>query len=118
MLKLSLSVINAIAQAVKPVFKVIIYWQEPEIYTEEDYLDSVGDLSTSMSEGRYEVANTTVVLKNQDYYFSRRFARELPNNKLIEIFIVINSTDILIFRGTVNKDWKLNGLTLALNTSA
>lgn len=117
MLKIGLNTIQAVEHGIKPKYKIKVYWQEPEVYSEEDYLLSVGDISTSMSEGAYEVANATVQLKNEDYYFSQRLARELPNNKLIEIFMTIGSEDILVFRGIVGS-WSLSPEILTLNINA
>lgn len=121
MLKVDLNTINAIEQGIKSAYKVKVYWQEAETYTEGDYLISIGDISTSMSEGSYEIANTIVTLKNEEYYFSKRLSRELPNNKLVEVSLVIPAEvgvqDILIFRGVVNT-WQLTELSLTLNINA
>lgn len=117
MLKVGLHTMRAIEQGSKLNYKVIIYWQEQEVYTEEDYLLSVGEISTNMSEGAYEVANTTVQLKNEGYYFSQRLSRELPNNKLIEIFMNIGAEDIMVFRGVVGS-WNLSPEVLTLNINA
>lgn len=122
MLKLPLAALIALdAGTVKPTYKAVVYWSNgTETYTEDDKLVSVGDLSTGMSEGRYEIANTTVVLKNEEYYFSRRMARELPNNKLAEIYLTISGEDILAFRGIIPKTggWKLTDMGLTLNVNA
>ncbi len=114
MIKAGLAEIAAIEQGIKPDYKVIVYWQVPEAYTESDLLISVGDITTSMSGGSsYEAANTVVELSNEDYYFSRKLEKELPNNKLIEIYI---HNSILIYRGIVSS-WKLTETTLRLNTT-
>lgn len=118
MIHVPLDILRAIEQGVDPKFKAIIYWQQPEGYTADDYLIGGGDISTSMSEGSYEIANTSITLKNDGFYFSRRFAKELPNNKLVEIYLVIASLAILVFRGTVAKDWKLTKTMLTLNITA
>jgi hypothetical protein len=52
-------------------------------------------------EGGYEVSNATVVLRNTGLYFSRYLAHELPDNKFMEIFMVIGSQEVLKFSGTV-----------------
>lgn len=121
MLKVDINTFNAIDRGIKPSYKIVVYFQEPETYTEDDYLVSVGDISTSMSEGSYEIANTTVTLKNEDYYFSKRLARELPNNKLVEVYLVIIAEagvqNILIFRGVVST-WQLTEMLLTLNINA
>lgn len=118
MLELSIESLNAIEAGIKPAYKVIVYFQEPETYTEDDYLVNAGDMSTSMSEsGGYEVANSSITLKNQDYYFSRRLARELPDKKLVEIFMNTGFQDILILRGVVSS-WSLTETELTLNINA
>lgn len=120
MLKVSLEALQMIETGVKPVYRVTVWWQEPETYTEDDHLLGIGDLSTSMSEGSYEIANTTVQLKNTDYYFSRKLARELPNNKLAEIHMEIAGEEVLVFRGVVPKErgWALSETVLTLNLNA
>ncbi|NOZ68031.1 MAG: hypothetical protein GXP46_01980 [Deferribacteres bacterium] len=118
MLNVSIDSLNAIEEGINPAYKVVVYFQEPETYTEDDYLLNAGDLSTSMSEdGGYEVANTSVTLRNQEYYFSRRLAKELPDNKLVEIFMNTGFEDILLFRGVVY-DWQLTETELTLNINA
>jgi len=119
MLKVGIDSFNAIEEGINPEYKVIIYFQEPETYTKDDYLISPGDISTSISEsGRgYEVANTTIKLKNEEYYFSRRFAKELPDKKLIEVFMNTGFEDILMLRGIVS-DWTLTETELNLNINA
>ena len=120
MLKIDLQILRAIEQGVKPKYKIKVYWQEAELYTEDDYLLSVGDLSTSISRGAYEIANTTVTLKNQNYYFSRRLHRERPNNKLVEILMQIAGKDVLLFRGIIplSGGWTLTEMLLTLNINA
>lgn len=121
MLKMDIDTMRAIEKVAEQHYKVTVYWQEAETYTEDDYLLSVGDLETSMSGESYEVANVTVSLRNKDYYFSRRLAWELPNNKLVEIYISIVTDagirDILIFRGIVST-WQLTETTLTMNINA
>ena len=104
----------------QPVYKVKVCWQEPETYTEDDLLFPVGDLCTSISESGYEIANVVIALRNEDYYFSRRLAKELPNNKLVEIFMLMDGEDILVFRGVVPKEggWTLTETKLELNIKA
>lgn len=119
MLRVSLDTLNAIAQGAGIDYEVIVYWQEPETYTKADYLQDVGDISAGMSEeGSYEIANVGITLKNTDYYFSRKFARELPNNKLVEIYQLIAGQRILAFRGVVAQNWKLTPMGLTLNINA
>ena len=120
MLRINARILIAIEQGVLPAFKAVVYWQEPEIYTEDDLLVSVGDLTTAMSEGRYEIANTSVVLKNDGFYFSKRLAKELPNNKLVEIYMTVLGEDILVFKGIVPKEggWTLTETELTLNVNA
>jgi hypothetical protein len=118
MLRVPLDMLNALSQGVKPAYEVTVYYQQPETYTEDDYLLSVGGLRTSMSEGRYEIANTSIVLSNENYYFSRRFAKELPNNKLVEVHVNIAGERILIQRGIVNKNWTLDEMKVTLNINA
>jgi len=116
MLKVGIDSLNMIERSFRPDFKVIVYFQEPETYTPDDYLSGVGDITTGMSGEGYEVANTTVTLLNRDYYFSKRLARELPNRKLVEIYAGF-AEDILLFKGTVNS-WQLTEQALTLNLTA
>lgn len=122
MLKLNLNSLNALQKNASLKNKVIIYWQEPEIYSTDDKLLSISSLNTSISsEGSYEIANATIELKNEDYYFSKRLSRELPNNKLVEIYrIISDSEEILEFRGIVPRDggWSLNDNILTLNINS
>lgn len=111
MIKANLSVLNAVERGIKPSYKVRIYLQEPEDYTVNDYLLSVGRISASLSsEGGYAIANTTVSLKNKDRYFSIKFARELPVKRLVEIYMLLDGNEILRFRGVVGS-WKYSKRT-------
>jgi hypothetical protein len=122
MLRITLSAMQTIEQGVKPEFSVTVYFQQPETYIENDYLLSVGGLRTAMSEGRYEIANTSIALSNEKkdgvHYFSRKFERELPNNKLVEVYMLIAGEKILVQRGVVNKNWTLNETKVTLNINA
>jgi hypothetical protein len=120
MLSLPVSVLNAIAQGQKPDYEVVVYFQEPEVYSEDDYLQGVGEISSSMSGEGYQVSNTTVTLKNIEKYFSHdRLAKELPDNKLVEIYAELAGEKVLIFRGIVQAgSWKLTPMTLTLNINA
>jgi hypothetical protein len=119
MLQLTPYSLAALEGICNPVYKAKVYFQSPEIYTVEDYLQSIGPISSAMSkEGGYVVQNTIVILINRDFYFSRKFAKELPVKKLIEIFIVINSEEILIFSGIVSDSSQLDETTLTLPVNA
>lgn len=111
MIKAPLAVMNAVECGIKPKYKVRVYFQQPEDFTVDDYLLSIGRISAALSsEGGYAVSNTQVVLKNEQRYFSRKFARELPVKRLVEIYMVLDGTDILRFRGIVGS-WKYSGRT-------
>lgn len=122
MLKVSLSVLNAVEKGVKPELEVRVHFQQPETYTEEDLLLSVGALSTSMSsEGAYEIANTTITLKNEDRYFSRKFSRELPVKRKVDVLMTIEGEEIEIFSGIVSAGrggWSIKSGILTLNVNA
>ena len=121
MLKISKEGMNFLEKGGKVRTEVTIYFQVPETYKEDDLLISAGDNNTSMSsEGGYTIANTTITLKNENYYFSRKFTKELPNNKLVEVFDVIGEERVLGFRGIINKDWRIaaSAGTLTLNVNA
>jgi hypothetical protein len=115
-----MAVLNAVERGIKPLWKVRVHFQQPEDYTLDGgdgqaqdlpLLLSVGRISAALSsEGGYAVSNTTVILKNDQRYFSRKFARELPVKRLVEIFITLNGTDILRFRGIVG-NWKYSNRT-------
>lgn len=114
MIKASLNKIRQIEQGKNIDFIVKIHWQVPEIYSADNKLIRVGDITTSISDNVYEVANTTIELSNEDYYFSRRLEKELPNGKLVEIYIY---DDILLLRAIVD-GWELTQTTLRLNINA
>jgi hypothetical protein len=99
---------------------VKVYFQVTETYTEDDYLQSVDSINASMSSvGAYEIGNASVKLKNKDYYFSRKFQRELPNNKRVEIYIWTGVEEILVASGRVNdNNWQLTDTLLTLNINA
>lgn len=102
-----------------PQYNVTIYFQQPEVYTPDDLLRSVGDPTQSLSaDGGYEIGNTTVILDNKDYYFSRKFGKELPNNKLVEIHMLIGDESKLLFRGVVSNSWTLSAAELVLPVNA
>lgn len=118
MLKVTAGTLNAIERGSGVIFKAKIFFQEPEIYTPEDYLNDVGAIASRMSsEGSYEIANTTIELKNTGYYFSERFKDELPVDKLVIIYMTVNSEDIEVFRGIVS-GWSLEGTLIKLTINA
>ena len=127
MLRTDLETMNLIEAGVATTFEVVIHFQQPETYAEDidpadstvlPFLSSVGDLSSSMSvDGGYEIGNTTIVLKNRDFYFSRRFARELPNKRLCQIFMRLGAARIERFRGIITDGWKLTPTTLTLQVN-
>lgn len=120
MLRVPAGALRAIEQGARISYAVKIYWQQPETYTEDDYLIDVGDINTSMSGGGYAIADMSVHLKNKGYYFSRRLEKELPNNKLIETFMMIEGAAVLIARGIVPREngWSLTDTVLTLNINA
>jgi hypothetical protein len=119
MIRLSLNALTALARGAKPQYKVKAYFQQPEEYTVADYLESVGPINASLSnEGGYSVANTTITLRDTYRHFSKKFAKELPVRKVIEVYILIAGEAYLKFRGAVggwSKDRPL--VTLDLNAS-
>ena len=119
MIHASLATLQALEKGLALQYKVTIYFQQPEIYTFDDLLRSVGDPSQSLSsDGGYEIGNTTIVLDNKDYYFSRKFAKELPNNKLVELHMQAGDESILLFRGVVANGWTLTQTELTLQVNA
>jgi len=120
MLKLKLAGLNALEIGQKHVFKVKVYFQQLEIYTELDRLQSVASINSSMSSvGLYSIGNATITLKNYDYYFSDKFARELPNNKRVEIFLDMGIEEVLVASGTVrDNSWSLTETLLTLNINS
>ena len=118
MLKINLDTLNAIDRGVMPRFQVKLFFQVPEVYTEDDYLASVGDINASMSSvGSYSIGNGSVTLKNKDFYFSRKFTRELPVNKRIEVSISIGAQELLFAAGVI-KGWKLDPTLLTLSVTS
>ena len=118
MLKVNIATLNAIDMGAVPKFQVKLFFQVPEVYTEDDYLASVGDINSSMSSvGSYSIGNASVTLKNVKCYFSRKFARELPVNKRIEVFISIGSQKPLFASGII-KSWKLDPTLLTLSVTS
>jgi len=120
MLKINLNGINTIDKGRNPEYRVKIYFQQTETFTEDDYLQSVGSINSSMSSvGQYEIGNASVVLKNKDYYFSRKFEKELPNNRRVEIYLWTGFEEILLAAGIVrDNSWTLTPETLTLNLNA
>lgn len=119
MLKADLATLALIDKGVKPVYSAIIYFQQPETYTSEDFLESIGDITSSLSaDGRYEINNTTLTLLNRGFYFSQKFGRELPNNKRCEVSMTIGSQTILIFSGIIGGNWTLTETLLTVNVNA
>jgi hypothetical protein len=120
MLKIGLNTLNNIEKGLNPEFRVKVHFQVPELYTIEDYLQSVASIYASMSSvGLYEIGNAVVTLKNANYYFSRKFEKELPNNKRIEVFIWTGYEDILIATGIVrDNNWTLTETILTLNVNS
>ena len=116
MLKLSKEVLSAILSGdMSYGKKVMIQFQSPETYTEDNYLDSIRGINMSMSDdGGYEASNTSITLKNTDRYFSKFFARELPIKKAVQIFFIIAGIDVEVFKGIV-ADWKLTKESVELN---
>jgi hypothetical protein len=115
MIRASIDTIRAIEKGAALQYVVIIGFQQPEVYTDEDCLLSAGDISQSMSgEGAYEIQNTTVTLKNIKFYFSRKFARELPNAKPVTISIKVAGQTIELFSGAVGSNWNLSSTELSL----
>jgi hypothetical protein len=122
MLDISLTTINDLETGSAVEYKVKLYLQQPEEYTKDDYLDSVGSIHTEMSnEGSYQIANTEIVLKNikedGSFYFSERFENEFPVDKLVEVFASINGVSVLVLRGIVN-DWELTEEDVRLRINA
>jgi len=118
MKKLSLESLRAIERGVAPELSIKIYFQDPEIYTKNDYLESAGPLSEGMSsEGAYSIANASVVLRNKNYYFSRKFGKELPVKRLVEISGMVGTDIILLFRGIIGR-WRLTEALVTLEFNA
>ena len=121
MLDVSQETMILIERGLKPYPELEVYYSDdPETYTEDDYLvpHSLGIQSTSVSdEGGYEISNVTVSLLNRDYYFSRRFYYGLPSGKLAVIYDVLNSERIERFRGRIT-DWELTEQILQLQITA
>ena len=119
MIRASIATIRAIEKGVNPSYVVVIDFQQPETYDMDGLLISVGDISQSMSgDGVYEIQNTTVTLKNEKFYFSRKFARELPDNRPVTIYLKIGDELIEFFRGLISSGWTLSAVELSLSVHA
>ena len=120
MFRIGLASLNAIDSGILPEYRIKVHFRIPETYTPDDYLQSVSSIDSSMSSvGSYGIGNASVTLKNIDYYFSRKFARELPNNKRVEIFLWTGHEEILIFAGIVkDNSWQLSATALTLGVNA
>jgi hypothetical protein len=69
--------------------------------------------------GKYEIGNATITLKNRNYYFSKKFAKELPNNRRVEIYLWKGFEEILLAAGMVkDNNWSLTPTLLTLNVNA
>lgn len=118
MLKLPIAALNAIRQGIRPKYKVRVHFQAVQDYTEDDYLQSIGQMRWSMSrDGLYEITNGSITLKNVDYYFSRFFDREQPGNKRVEVYLIIGTTEVLLTSVVVRK-WKLTPMLVTLEVNA
>ncbi len=119
MIRAPLPTIRAIEKGSQLKYSVTIGFQQRETYTIDDYLISEGDISQSVSgAGAYEIQNTTVMLKNKDYYFSRKFSRELPNGKPVAISVIVADQTIEIFSGVIDNNWSLTATELSLPVHA
>ncbi|MFA6054046.1 MAG: hypothetical protein WC769_01600 [Thermodesulfovibrionales bacterium] len=122
MLKLPIAALNAIRQGVRPKYKVRVHFQAVQDFTEDDYLQSIGQMRWSMSkDGLYEITNGTITLKNIDYYFSRFFNREQPGNKRVEIYLIIDTVEDpveVLWTSAVVKTWKLTPMLVTLEVNA
>jgi hypothetical protein len=125
MIRTTLAIARAIEKGIKPSFIVVINFQLPETYDMEGKDDampllvSVGDISQSMSaEGAYEIQNTTIICKNEKFYFSKKFSRELPDNKPVTVYLRIGSELIEYFRGVVSSGWTLTPTELSMSVHA
>jgi hypothetical protein len=122
MLDIGLTTLQALQEGSDIQYKVKLYMQQPEEYTKDDYLHSIGTIHTEMSnEGTYQIANTEVVLKNikegNSFHFSERFENEFPVDKLVEVFAVISGSSVLVLRGIVD-DWELTEEDVRLRINA
>jgi len=59
-----------------------------------------------------------VTLTNIDRYFSKKFGRELPVKRLVEVYLLIGDLSVLKFRGAVDSWTYSNRETITLNLSA
>jgi hypothetical protein len=112
MIKLGLQSLNAIEQGlIVPEYRVKVYFQAVETYTVEDYLSAVNSVKSSMSSiGNYEIGNASVMLKNTNYYFSKKFVRELPNKRRVEVYLWTGYDEKLLFSGIVS-GWEISPVT-------
>jgi hypothetical protein len=118
MLKLPITALNAIQQGIRPEYKVRVHFQAPQDYTEDDYLQDIGQMRWSMSQdGPYEITNGSITLKNINYYFSQFFDRELPDNKRIEIYLIIGAEEILLTSAVIRR-WTLTPTIVTLEVNA
>ena len=118
MLKLPVSALNALQQGILPAYKIRIHFQSPQDYTEADNLKTVSSFRWSLSKsGQYEITNGRITLMNTDYYFSRFFERELPDNKRVELYMLIGDSETLL-SSCVIRGWTLSGNSVDLDVNA
>lgn len=119
MIRASLAAMRLLEKGHAPQYRVTIHFQQPEVYTVDDLLRSVGDPAQSLSSaGGYEIGNTTITLDNKNYYFSRKFSKELPNKKLVDLHMLIGDESLLLFRGVISSGWTLTATELTLQVNA
>jgi hypothetical protein len=118
MLKIDYNIIQNI-QKYNINHKVIIeFTQFNETYLYSDYLINVPNIATGMSDdGKYELSNATITLSNTTKYFSKLFYYELPINKVVQIYRLIGTTEVLLFRGKVT-DWYLTREIVSLTITS
>lgn len=102
MIKVLPSQLRSIEEGQNLHYMVKLYLNRVFTFTREDYLKSIGDLTTEIADSyKYEASNTNVVLENTDFYFSKLLYTEYPIDKTVEIYLLPYS--ILMYRGLVTE---------------
>ena len=83
-------------------YKVIIYFQDEVILTEDEYGLRVGDFTESINDGKYQIGNSTIEFNNKNYWASRKFALDAPIGKSAEVYVIIGSDEYILFNGIID----------------
>jgi len=83
-------------------YKAFLYLQDTIELSENEHNLIVSDISQSINDANYELSNVNISFSNKNYWASIRFDSEAPLNKLVDIYLDIDTEEYKIFSGIVN----------------